>query len=271
MRKFLWYVCVLCVVHTHLITCLGGLQPQLIKHTEAYYRAKANAWLDDMPTPAYLVKVEEALVAEKERVGLCLHPSSERAVIRTAEVELLQKHEAALLESSTSGVLTLLRKDKLDDLARMFRLYSRLPNGLRTVGRLFKTHIQEQGLAIVRQREAAIAAAGGKESSSDPTFVRALLELHDKAKQVGVGRGCSFLLFCFAHFAVRALRVMQTAGGEPVRWQLFVPEDDEGCLRVVREQGGAEQVHKRGDDQRILRPYPEDRRVRTLWRLGPCL
>ena len=115
-----------------------------------------------------------------------LHRSSERAVLEVAEAELLGKHESTLLENQTSGVQALLRNEKFDDLARVFRLYSRLPNGLQTVSRIFKQHVQEQGLAIVRSREAAIAAAGGKESSSDSTFVRALLELHDKAKTVRV-------------------------------------------------------------------------------------
>lgn len=124
------------------------------------------------------------MTAEKNRISLYLHRSSERAVLEVAEVELLGKHESALLENQTSGVQALLRNEKFDDLARVFRLYSRLPNGLQTVSRIFKQHVQEQGLAIVRSREAAIAAAGGKESSSDPTFVRALLELHDKAKTV---------------------------------------------------------------------------------------
>ena len=129
-------------------------------------------------------QAEEMLNAEKNRIALYLHRSSEQAVMSTAERELLGKHQSALLNSTASGVPAMLRNDKLDDLARVFRLYSRLSDGLKQVASIFKLHVQEQGLAIVRQREAAIASAGGKESASEPTFVRALLELHDKFKTV---------------------------------------------------------------------------------------
>lgn len=158
-------------------------EPRVLTATVTYYRSKAGEWMD-VTTPEYLRLAETALEGEANRIMLCFHRTSKRAIMKAAETELLAKHESALLENSASGVLTMLRNDKFDDLARAFRLFSRVPNGLKTFGRLFKTHVQEQGLAIVRQREAAIAAANGKESSSDPTFVRALLELHDKTKKL---------------------------------------------------------------------------------------
>lgn len=158
-------------------------QERLVTGTRQFYARQAAAWLSSDSTPEYLMKAESALEAEKLRAQAYLHASSEDVVLRTAETELLKKHQKALLEKTGSGVRAMLRNDKREDLARLFRLFGRVDGGLVPVARMVKEHFQERGLSIVRKREAAVAAAG-KENASDPTFVRALLELHDNAKQM---------------------------------------------------------------------------------------
>lgn len=40
------------------------------------------------------------------------------------------------------------------------------------------------GLAIVRQRDAALGSEGAKENPADPAYVQALIDLHEECKQV---------------------------------------------------------------------------------------
>ena len=77
----------------------------------------------------------------------------------------------------------LLADKKKEDLARLYRLLSRVERGLVAVAAMVREYVQTAGLAIVREREAAIAS-GAKESANNPSFVKALLDLHDESKSL---------------------------------------------------------------------------------------
>jgi len=108
-----------------------------------FYAQQSAAWVATDSCPEYMVKAEECLRSEKERVDAYLHASSEGKLLREAERELLTQHEAQLLEKEHSGAAALLRDDKHEDLARMFRLFSRLPDGLAPMAEIVKQHISE--------------------------------------------------------------------------------------------------------------------------------
>lgn len=74
----------------------------------------------------------------------------------------------------------LLANDKYDDLSRMYRLFSRVENGLVPMAKIVQGHIEKMGNEIINQREARIEKEGEKDSNQDPNFVRSLLDLHDK-------------------------------------------------------------------------------------------
>ena len=59
------------------------------------------------------------------------------------EEELIEKREMALLEKEGSGCRVLLANDMSEDLSRMFRLFSRVPEGLAPMADILKQHIAE--------------------------------------------------------------------------------------------------------------------------------
>ena len=59
------------------------------------------------------------------------------------EEEVLQKRESALLEKEGSGCRVLLVNDMSEDLSRMFRLFSRVPDGLAPMAEILKQHVAE--------------------------------------------------------------------------------------------------------------------------------
>ncbi|KAB1205027.1 Cullin-1 [Morella rubra] len=84
-------------------------------------------------------KAEECLEWEKERVSHYLHSSSEPKLLEKVQHELLFVYATQLLEKDNSGCHALLRDDNVvDDLARMFRLFSKIPRGLDPVSSIFK-------------------------------------------------------------------------------------------------------------------------------------
>ncbi|KAF8676431.1 hypothetical protein HU200_046981 [Digitaria exilis] len=149
-----------------------------------YYSKKAQTWIMEDTCPEYMLKAEESLQKEKERVGHYLHSSTEPILMEAAQGELLAKNIDRILNKENSGCKVLLRDEKDDDLSRMFRLFSRIKDGLPPVSQTFKEHVNEAGKSLLKQ---AIDAAASKKndkkdvvSALELDYVRKILDLHDK-------------------------------------------------------------------------------------------
>ncbi|KAF8660575.1 hypothetical protein HU200_057600 [Digitaria exilis] len=156
----------------------------LLKDTADYYSIKAQTWILEDSCPDYMLKAEECLKREKERVAHYLHSSSEQKLLEKVQHELLTQYASQLLEKEHSGCHALLRDDKVEDLSRMYRLFSRITRGLEPVSQIFKQHVTNEGTALVKQAEDA--ASNKKPEKKDMVglqeqiFVRKIIELHDK-------------------------------------------------------------------------------------------
>jgi cullin 1 len=184
-------------------------EEDLVRETSAYYRRKAADWVSADSCPEYMLKAEECLRQEEERVEAYLHPSTRGKLLREAEQELLARHQQALLSKEGSGAAALLRDDREADLSRMYRLFWRVPRGLEPVAEAFKEHVEAEGMRLVREvAEAAEArrdrqqqqqqqqqegegAAGAATAdrpdkaapappAPDAAYVRRVVDLHDK-------------------------------------------------------------------------------------------
>ena len=172
----------------------ADFQTPLMKASDAYYVHKATGWIASDNVPTYLAKTEEVLTKEAERVHACMDESTEAQLLSVIQDVLLSRQLRPIIENEGSGVRVMLKEDRREDLARLFRLYNRLPidKGLQEVAGVVKEHLSELGNVIVRDRVRPAPAAGAgagadggakeKDSVDNPTFVKALLDLHDKAK-----------------------------------------------------------------------------------------
>ncbi|GJM94608.1 hypothetical protein PR202_ga11270 [Eleusine coracana subsp. coracana] len=156
----------------------------LLKDTTEYYSVKAQSWILEDSCPDYMIKAEECLKREKERVGHYLHISSEQKLLEKVQNELLAQYATPLLEKEHSGCFALLRDDKVEDLSRMYRLFSKITRGLEPISNMFKTHVTNEGTALVKQAEDS--ASNKKPEKKDmvgmqeQVFVWKIIELHDK-------------------------------------------------------------------------------------------
>ena len=165
----------------------------LLIDTAAYFRRKAAVWIEEDSTPEYLSKAEECLRAEEGRVDRYLHVDTKPKLLREAESQLLAEHQARLLEKEHSGCAALLKDDKKDDLARMYRLFGRIPKGLEPMAEMFRKHVESEGQKLVhiageaveakkdREKEGGKGAKGegGSTASPEHAFIRGVVELHD--------------------------------------------------------------------------------------------
>jgi cullin 1 len=153
----------------------------LIQSSE-YYSRKAMNWIVEDSCPVYMLKSEESLRKERERVSNYLHADSETKLFETVQNQLLVVRATQLLEKEHSGCRVLLQKDKMEDLSRMYRLFCKIPKGLDPIAIIFKQHVTAEGIAFVQQAEDAIRnkAENPSGGSHEIVLVRKLIELHDK-------------------------------------------------------------------------------------------
>ncbi|OMO92341.1 hypothetical protein COLO4_17650 [Corchorus olitorius] len=167
-------------------------EAEFIKDSGDYYSRKALSWIneEDSSCSDYMIKVEECLNKEKERMTYYLKNSrTETKLIEKVQHELLVVHSNQILEKENYGFRALLRDDdKVDHLSRIFRLYCEIPQGLDSVSNMFKEHITAEGMALIQQAEDAAAA-------SKEALMKKIKELHDKYMEYVVGSFQNHTLF----------------------------------------------------------------------------
>ncbi|XP_073307786.1 cullin-1-like [Primulina huaijiensis] len=162
----------------------NDFEAAMLNDSAAYYSRKASTWIVDDSCPDYMLKAEECLKREKDRVLHYLHSSSETKLLEKVQNELLSVYATLLLEKENSGCHALLRDDKVEDLSRMYRLFSKVPRGLEPVANIFKQHVTAEGTALVKQAEDAASNKKAEKKDvvglQEQIFVRRVIELHDK-------------------------------------------------------------------------------------------
>ncbi|XP_044498351.1 cullin-1 [Mangifera indica] len=162
----------------------NDFEAAMLVDTSGYYSRKASSWILEDSCPDYMLKAEECLKREKDRVAHYLHSSSEPKLLEKVQHELLTVFANQLLEKEHSGCHALLRDDKVEDLSRMFRLFSKIPRGLDPVSNIFKQHVTAEGTALVKQAEDAASNKKAEKRDvvglQEQVFVRKVIELHDK-------------------------------------------------------------------------------------------
>lgn len=112
---------------------------------------------------------------EQARVNHYLDPSTDLKIKEVAERELISVHMKSLLEvrsyvfvaphiyfisnsqMENSGLISMLRDDKIEDLKRMYSLFARVQNGLAMMRDMMSNDVKEIGKSIVTDEEKVMA------------------------------------------------------------------------------------------------------------------
>jgi len=180
---------------------IHDFEEPLLEQTSVYYQKKTTDWLASDSTPVYLEKIENAISNEKIRVESYLNKETETKLLRVIESVGLEERLDEIIDKEGSGCLALLANDKLTDLERMYRMFSRLDGKLAPMADRFEKHVESLGLGLIDKRMARFADTapnGGdaakssttdgkkskstveKENNNDPEFVKDLISLHEK-------------------------------------------------------------------------------------------
>ncbi|XP_022258160.1 cullin-3-A-like isoform X3 [Limulus polyphemus] len=146
-------------------------KPFLAQSAE-FYRMESQEFLAENSASVYIYKVEQRINEEAERAKHYLDESTEEKIVQVVEKELITEHMKTIVEMENSGVVHMLKNQKTEDLGRMYKIFSRVRDGLKTMVDCVSSYLREQGKALVTEEE------GGKGDAL--TFVQSLLDLKDR-------------------------------------------------------------------------------------------
>lgn len=139
-----------------------------LEATGKYYEIESKQFLAENSVVDYMKKAERRLDEEKERVPLYLLAEIMQPLMKTCESALIAEH-AGLLRDEFQ---VLLDNDREDDMARMYKLLARIPDGLEPLRQRFEAHVRRAGLQAIEK----VAEQG--EGLDPKAYVDALLEVH---------------------------------------------------------------------------------------------
>ncbi|KAI1461537.1 Cullin-domain-containing protein [Annulohypoxylon moriforme] len=138
--------------------------------TEEFYKAESKQFVAENSVVEYMKKAEARLAEEEERVRMYLHNDIAIPLKKTCNKALIQDHSAMLRDEFQ----ILLDNDREEDMARMYNLLSRIPDGLEPLRQKFETHVRNAGLNAVAK------VASDAEKVEPKVYVEALLETHTR-------------------------------------------------------------------------------------------
>ncbi|KAJ0976208.1 hypothetical protein J5N97_018173 [Dioscorea zingiberensis] len=149
-----------------------GFEKPLFADASSYYSQIAADHIKTCSCPEYMFMVEQCLKKEDKIAASSLPLISHKGLIAVARHELLIVHHKQLLEKEHSGLKVLLQHGKVEDLKRMYELFSHTKGGLGLISSVFVKFFTENGIALIEQAKEAV---GEKK-----VFPEGILQLYDE-------------------------------------------------------------------------------------------
>jgi len=146
-------------------------EPALLERTTHFFRLESEALLPKMSTADYLRHCERRIEEEAKRCELHFEKGTGPVLLAKARAELLQQHCDTLL---ASGLSTLVKEHKVEDLERLYRLFSEV-DSLPSVRKAWCQAIKQVGSDIMKNSEDPEESKG---------IVPALLDLRSRLNEI---------------------------------------------------------------------------------------
>lgn len=140
-----------------------------LEATKEFYQAESKQFVSENPVVEYMKKAEIRLAEEENRVDMYLHQDIAQPLRKCCNQALIADHSILLRDEFQ----VLLDNNREEDMARMYKLLSRITDGLEPLRTKFETHVRKAGLAAVQKVQ---TSEGDK--LEPKVYVDALLEIH---------------------------------------------------------------------------------------------
>lgn len=143
-----------------------------LEQSAEFYRSESQRYLNENSASTYIRQVEQRINEESNRAQRYLDPGTEQKIVHVVEEELITKHMTSIVDMENSGVVCMLREQRIADLSCMYRLMCRVHTGLQCIISCVSAYLREQGKSLVTEEE------GGK--SDAVQYIQRLLDLKDR-------------------------------------------------------------------------------------------
>jgi len=150
-------------------------ESHFLKQSAEFYKIESQKFLEENSASVYIHKVEARINEEAERATHYLDETTEPRIVEVVEEELIKRHMKTIVEMEGSGVVHMLKNNRMEDLACMYKLFGRVSDGHKTIGDCVSTYLREEGKALVTQ-----SAEENSQQTNAVTYIQNLLELKDR-------------------------------------------------------------------------------------------
>ena len=118
----------------------------------------------------FLKKVEKRLKEERERVEALMDPRTENLILKVVDECFIKSHSKALAHMDNSGCIRLMDNMQIDDLNRMFLLFSRVQDCVKEISVCMSMSIEQELTKVI----------SSESSSNHKQFITEILKLREK-------------------------------------------------------------------------------------------
>jgi len=150
-------------------------ESHFLKQSAEFYKIESQKFLEENSASVYIHKVEARINEEAERATHYLDETTEPRIVEVVEEELIKRHMKTIVEMEGSGVVHMLKNNRMEDLACMYKLFGRVLDGHKTIGESVSSYLREEGKALVTQ-----STDENSQQTNAVTYIQNLLELKDR-------------------------------------------------------------------------------------------
>ncbi|KAH6913074.1 ubiquitin ligase SCF complex subunit Cullin, partial [Coprinopsis sp. MPI-PUGE-AT-0042] len=140
------------------------LEPVFLKESERFYKQESKTLLETCGAPEYLKRVQARFDSEDSRIHHYLSPQTQSALTQILLDTLLTPHLTAVLSMPNSGLEVMIDANKIEDLSRLYLLFSKVPAGLPAINQSLRESIIRRGKEI----NGISLGAGTAEADAEP-------------------------------------------------------------------------------------------------------
>ena len=150
-------------------------ESHFLKQSAEFYKIESQKFLEENSASVYVNRVEARINEEAERATHYLDESTESRIVEVVEEELIKRHMRTIVEMEGSGVVHMLKNNRIDDLQTMYKIFGRVADGHKTIGECVSRYLREEGKALVTQ-----STEESSQQINAVSYIQNLLELKDR-------------------------------------------------------------------------------------------
>ncbi len=133
----------------HLSVYREDFEMPFLIDSQIFYARETQEFLNENTSEEYLIKCVRRLNEEQERSQRIFDPTTEPKLLKLLESEWIERHAEAIVNKELSGVLCMLRDNKINELKLMFDVFSRVPRTYDFICNVMSSYIKALGDEII--------------------------------------------------------------------------------------------------------------------------